>query len=139
MSDRGKLQVAGLDRLHGLDLGLFPIAEDFAIRLIHDEAGSMIRFLASGVGAVIGFPWWENPREQISGWSLADVPTGSIESPYWDMDQGWHILIWQTGDLVYIAQGGSSEGEYDDWFAVPAALYRSEWEEAIRRASSEGS
>jgi hypothetical protein len=46
------------------------------------------------------------------------------------MDQGWHIVIWESDHLVHIAQG-----EYDDWFAVPGKLYRSEWSKVIRLAS----
>ncbi|MFG1956581.1 hypothetical protein [Nonomuraea sp. NPDC049028] len=80
----------------------------------------------------------ENVKAEISEWTLADIPTGSIESLYWDMDQGWHILIWQSDERVYIAQGEAVEGEYDHWFSLPAALYRSEWNKVIQLASSAG-
>ena len=52
------------------------------------------------------------------------------------MDQGWHILIWQSDDLVHIAQGGSAEGEYTDWFSTPIKLYQSAWEKVIHLATS---
>jgi hypothetical protein len=111
---------------------------DFTIELVGEGEDSSIRFLASNLDVIVQFPWWENAMAEIRGWSLADIPIGSIESPYWDMDQGWHILIWQSRELVYVAQGGATEGVYDHWFALPAALYRSEWDKVIQLASAAG-
>ncbi|WP_433517716.1 hypothetical protein ACQP2T_20520 [Nonomuraea sp. CA-143628] len=138
MAEARKFRINSFDELRFLDLKAFPIAADFTIELADEGMGSSIRFLAPELSVVVSFPWWENVKEEISEWSLADIPNGSIESPYWDMDQGWHILIWQSNGLVYVAQGGEVEGEYDDWFSLPAALYRSEWNKVIRLASSTG-
>jgi hypothetical protein len=138
MASARKLQINSFDELSFLDLKVFPTTVDFTIELADEGAGSSVRFLAPGLSIVVTFPWWGNAKEEISEWSLADIPNGSIESPYWDMDQGWHILIWQSDNLVYIAQGGAAEGEYDHWFSLPAVLYRSEWNKVIQLASSAG-
>ncbi|WP_042374702.1 hypothetical protein [Streptacidiphilus neutrinimicus] len=136
MSGGEKLLISDLGALQQLDLSAFPAAADFEIELTSSDGGSSIRFADHGLNVIIEFPWWEDVASEIAQWSLADIPSGSIDSPYWDMDQGWHVAIWQAGDLVYIAQGGEIEGEYERWFAVPNSIYRAEWERVIRLASS---
>lgn len=136
MSGGEKLLIGDLGALRQLDLSAFPVATDFVIELAVDGDGSSVRFVDRGLNVIIEFPWWEEVKSEIAAWSLSDVPSGSIDSPYWDMDQGWHVAIWQAGDLVYIAQGGEAEGEYDRFFSVPGSVYHAEWGKVIRLASS---
>ena len=136
MSSGEKMLIGDLGGLQQLDLSAFPVATDFVIELAADGGGSSVRFVEHGLNVIIEFPWWEDAKSEVAEWSLADIPSGSIDSPYWDMDQGWHVAIWRAGDLVYIAQGGEIEGEYDRWFSVPGSVYRAEWEKVIRIASS---
>ncbi|GAA1662727.1 hypothetical protein [Fodinicola feengrottensis] len=136
MADAEKLLIDGVDQLRFVHLEKFPKSTDFVIELADDGTDSAVRFLAQDLRIVVSFPWWENPKGEIAEWAPADAPNGSTESPYWDMDQGWRILIWQSGDLVYIAEGGAEEGVYANWFSLPAALYQSEWDKVIRLASS---
>lgn len=136
MSGGEKLLIGDLGALRRLDLSAFPAATDFVIELVAGGGGSSVQFVERGLNVTIEFPWWEDVKSEIAGWSLADIPSGSIDSPYWDMDQGWHVAIWQADDLVYVAQGGETEGEYERWFSVPSSIYRAEWEKVIRLASS---
>jgi hypothetical protein len=136
MSGEKKLVISNFGILQWLDSSAFPTATGFEIELAVDNGDSSIRFVDRELNVIIEFPWWEGVKSEIAEWSLADIPTGSADSPYWDMEQGWHIAIWRSSDLVYIAQGGEGGGEYERWFAVPDSVYRSEWEKVIRLATA---
>ncbi|HYN97340.1 MAG TPA: hypothetical protein VES42_26160 [Pilimelia sp.] len=130
--------------VHALDLSAFPRAPDFVVEATDVQVGdgadraswTNLRYVVPSWDIDVCFPWWDRSTRQMRGWTPADAPCGSIESPYWDRDQGWSLLLWQTGDEVFILEGDGSEG-YDDppvyqrWFAVPVSSYRSAWETAI--------
>lgn len=123
-----------------LDLAAFPRAHDFVVEAadvqVDQESWTTLRYVVPSWGVDVEFPWWNRSTEQMRGWTAADAPAGTITAPYTDRDQGWSLLLWESGGEVFILEGDGSEG-YDDppvyqrWFAVPAALYRSAWEAAI--------
>ncbi|MEU7829182.1 MULTISPECIES: hypothetical protein [unclassified Nonomuraea] len=82
MAGATELQVNSFDELRYLDLKAFPFAVDFTVELTGEGVESSIRFLAPGLNITVRFPWWGNVKAEISEWSLADIPIGSIESPY---------------------------------------------------------
>jgi hypothetical protein len=130
--------------LPALDLGAFPRAQDFVVAVTTVVAGDGddrqswmdLSYVVPSWNLEVIFPWWDKSIEEMRGWTAADAPCGSVTSPYWGRDQGWSLILWQSGDEVFIMAGDGSEG-YDDppvyqrWFAVPAGLYRSAWETAI--------
>lgn len=134
--DTSKLIIRDLDQLSQVNVEEFPIALDFQISLSDQGRNSTLSFATRSLDLTINFPWWDNPKSEIADWSLSDIPNGTMESPYLDMDQGWQIVIWQHGNSVYIAQGGDNEQEFDVWFSVPRELYFDQWSKAIRQASN---
>lgn len=130
--------------LRDLDHDAFPRARDFAVEATDEAVGdgadrlswTVLRYLVRSWDLDVVFPWWDRSREQMREWTVADVPQGSIESPYTDRDEGWSLLIWRAGDDVFIMEGDGSEDHddppvYQRWFVVPYDLYRSGWEAAI--------
>jgi hypothetical protein len=72
----------------------------------------------------------------MRGWTLADIPSGSLREPYCDYDLGYSLLIWEVGERVYIMNGADREeiGEpeiFQLWFTIPRQLYRSAWRAAL--------
>lgn len=130
-----------LGELHALDPRNFPKAEDFIVDLRVAGSETSLRYLAPSLGIVITFPWWNRTVGEIRNWTSSEIPCGSINSPYWDRDQGWALLIWRSHDQIHIAEGdrqaeGDDEGEiYERWFAVSEDIYWSEWEKAIKGIS----
>ncbi|SNT58714.1 hypothetical protein SAMN05421812_11151 [Asanoa hainanensis] len=75
---------------------------------------------------------------KIRAWTVADIPCGTIEKPYLDMDQGWDILVWQMDGHIFVAEG-DGEGDvepdqtYTRWFKVSRELYEAGWTSALDR------
>ncbi|SDZ53389.1 hypothetical protein SAMN05421684_6340 [Asanoa ishikariensis] len=71
---------------------------------------------------------------KIRAWTLADIPCGTIENPYFDTDQGWNILVWQMDDQTFVAEGdGEPDETYTRWFKVSRELYEAGWTSALDR------
>ena len=131
------MSMGGLDTV---DLTSFPEVGDFQVEIQGVGSDLTVRYVAPSLNIVVTFPWWSYAAEEMRSWTLGDFPAGSTVSPFWDRDQGWNILIWRTGDQVFIAEGDGIfvEGEdgpetFDRWFKVPVEMYESEWLKAIRR------
>jgi hypothetical protein len=135
--------------LPGLDLAAFPRARDFVVEAVDVRVGAgaageswtELRYVVPSWGIDVVFPWWDRSTGQMRDWTAADAPGGSLASPYTDRDQGWSLLLGQTGEEVFILEGDGSEGDdeppvYQRWFAVSVPLYHSAWEAAIKTFSS---
>ncbi|XVU29458.1 hypothetical protein ACQPZJ_21000 [Actinoplanes sp. CA-054009] len=122
----------------------FPDARDFTVELTvwgRDQGVESLNlaYVVSSPATTIGWAWWSEPVEKIRAWTLADIPHGTVEKPYHDVDQGWNIMIWQSGDHVFIAEGdGESDEEqsqdiYVRRFKVSRTLYEAGWTAALDR------
>jgi hypothetical protein len=124
------------EELHKLDLGAFPEVDEFIVEIKDLESETTLRYLVPSWEISVGFPWWNCRASEMRGWTLADIPSGSLRKPYCDYDLGYSLLIWEAGDRVYIMNGADSEeiGEpeiFEVWFKVPIELYRSAWKVAL--------
>lgn len=73
---------------------------------------------------------------QTGSMDEGEFPLGSAEKPYWDRDQGWHILIWCAREMVYIAQGGEHEEQYENLAVVSRSRYIAAWKRVVSAAAS---
>jgi hypothetical protein len=107
--------------LASLDPALFPLAERFAVVWIDDG----LEFVDESLGIRVTFPWWE--RADVERWirTVVGAPLGSVDEPFDDVDQGWHILIWRMTDEVFVLEG--AEDTFPVRLRVPADLYLAEW------------
>jgi hypothetical protein len=130
--------------LTGFSSDEFPRAHDFTVELtmLGQDRGVELLNLAYTVlspAIKICWAWWSEPIDKVRAWTVADVPCGTIKKPYFDSDQGWNIMIWQSGDQVFVAEG---DGEWDEergqstyasWFQVSRELYDAGWTAALDR------
>jgi hypothetical protein len=123
MSGHGRTQLSTEDfrDLASIDPAQFQAASGFSVELAArvGGAGTVLRLVNSTLDVAIDFPWWDDPERDLSRWTLEDIPIGTPDVPYFDADQYWRILIWQTSGVVYIASGSSNEeGLYDTLLSV---------------------
>lgn len=59
-----------------------------------------LAYLVSSPATVICWGWWNEPVSKIRSWTVADIPCGTVEIPYYDSDQGWNIVVWQMGGQI---------------------------------------
>lgn len=118
-----------------LDVDKFPAAANFKIELFSDPSlsGHGLHFIDSHLGLSIEFPWWDNVDADLRRWSISDVPLGSLDQPFVDLEQGWQVLLWRLGDWVFIMQG--DDEAFHTWIRVPVDRYLSEWKAVLMRQS----
>jgi hypothetical protein len=136
--DRTQLNIEDFRDLASIDPARFREAPGFSVKLASRVSGSgtVLRLVDSTIDVVIDFPWWDNPEEDLGGWTSGDIPIGTSCDPYFDADQCWRILIWRVGGIVYIASGSSDEeGLYDTFLSVAGERYNAAWESVIASLS----
>ncbi|KFZ32161.1 hypothetical protein JS44_16095 [Anoxybacillus flavithermus] len=42
------------------------------------------------------FPWWDFVDQLLVGWDEHDIPNGTMDRPFFDLEQGWHIIIFEN-------------------------------------------
>jgi hypothetical protein len=141
MSSHGRTQLTIEDfrDLASIDPAQFQASSSFTVDLAARLSGSgtVLRFVDPALDVVIEFSWWDNPEEDLSRWTLEDIPIGTLDQPYYDAEQCWQILIWRVGDVIYIASGGSDEEDlYDTFLSVAAERYRAAWGDVIASLKS---
>lgn len=111
------------------DLESFEVVEDFAVTLADaGERGQHIEFTSASRGRLAHFPEWDHADRDLRHFIPSDVPLGSAESPYFDRDDGWLILIFMDGPWVYIAEGDDPNGTPSaSRFRVDAERYLTAW------------
>jgi hypothetical protein len=124
--------------LSRLNLATFPLVQDFEIVPTDTGGpfGRMVRFWSEQLGWLATFLWWEHADLALHLCDRADIPIGTPEQPYHDLEQGWQILIFCRGDFAYVVQGYWPSNQpvvWDTWFRVPLAQYINEWIREIRR------
>jgi hypothetical protein len=124
--------------LTGFDLGEFPEAQDFTVEFTTLQFGLGLTYRAPSLAIIMNWGWLKATDAQVRSWTIGDVPRGTLQEPYHDSDQGWNVMIWETGDHVYIAEG---EGKWDEdrdsdtytmWFKVPRAVHDQAWTGALK-------
>ena len=135
-SNGTRLELASADysnAIQGIELGAFPVIDDFAIDLRETEdAGQHIHFVSPRHGELASFPYWDNVERDMRHFVSEDVPLGSIEEPVDDADEDWQIVIFEHRGFVYVLEGSEPHATaFDVWFRVPSDRYIEEWARVI--------
>lgn len=125
-----------------LDRGTFSKVDGFAVRLFDRNlagCGYGLRFADGDDNVLAEFSWWDNVEVTLRGWTLADIPLGTLETPFWDLDQCWVLLIWREGEDVLIAESDDDivpNPTFTRRSRVPAPDYLDAWSAALQQAQS---
>ena len=109
-----------------VDASLFPEVDDFTVRTVEIDAVGYIEFVSAARGRLAWFPAWEHADRDLRHFIAADVPLGTIDEPYEDLDEGWSIVIFEHAGFVYVAEG-------DRRFRIPTDDYVKAWAALIDR------
>jgi len=106
------------------DLDNVRTVDDFSIELRDRKIE-----LVDGDGQRLAwFPAWENADRDLKHFIAADVPFGSIDGPYEDFDEAWHIVIFEHGGFVYVFEGDDPNSDsFTRRFRVPRDTYLGAW------------
>lgn len=119
------------DSIESLPLDDFPLIEDFYIHIYKtDLFGYHLDYRSKKYGQLSIFPWWDNIENEIR--SENNIPIGTIEHPYDDLEQGWQIYIFKRRSHVYILEGEEPCcKEFLNWYKVERDQYFERWNETI--------
>lgn len=99
--------------------------DDFAVVLVDsDESGQQLEYRSASRGRMAGFPAWEHVDRDLRHFIPSDIPNGTREAPYRDVDEGWEISIFEEDGWVYVRE---NERE----FRVRAGDYTRVWNALI--------
>jgi hypothetical protein len=130
-----------------LPLSDYPLIEDFEVMLegvtskhkLGKEEPSYFVWLFSPSRGYLTYILGADELEELRDLDFV-LPHGTFNHPYYDVDQGWEMVLAEDGDFVYILAGGwrelESYGVYTTWFKVEKKRYYHQWEQAIRLARS---
>ncbi|HKR66995.1 MAG TPA: hypothetical protein VJZ00_24925 [Thermoanaerobaculia bacterium] len=100
-----------------MTLESYPTIEDFLVRVNEER---LIEFASASRGRLAGFPAWENADRDLRHFIPADVPLGTFDKPYEDVDEDWSISIFEQSGWVYV-------DENEVRFRVPTQTYLEAW------------
>jgi hypothetical protein len=94
-----------------IDLATVPLISDFTIELRElEDDGKIVHFVSESHGELAWFPAWENADRDLRHFTASDVPIGSLDEPYDESDEGWHIVIFEAGGFVHIFEDDRPNG-----------------------------
>lgn len=125
-----------------LPLHLFPLIEDFEISLerciekyedgVEEDSDVYLHLFSPSRGYLAHFLDSSLQRMRQSNFFL---PDGNFDTPYYTLDEGWHIMLFEDNEYVYTLTGNWERhpNSFEIWFKVEKHLYYRQWERAIER------
>ncbi|HYE82246.1 MAG TPA: hypothetical protein VEG39_08775 [Clostridia bacterium] len=121
-----------------INLDEFPLVEDFEILYVYREGFNKkdkevhFIFYSETMGLLNGFPYWYIHESKIKDFSTNDIPIGTKDTPFMDVEQGGLIYIFEKRDYVYVLYSHDNDYiEFNPWYKVSKDLYFSRWMELI--------
>jgi hypothetical protein len=107
--------------IHTLNLDQFPHAESLSIQF-EDETPIL---MADGLGLRLALPWWDRSDLERRARGGRGAPFGDPDDPFEEEEQGWRLVIWRSGEMIYVLAG--DEAVFRVWFSVTFEQYLSAW------------
>ena len=131
-----RLIVNEYEQLNEIPPTFFTLVDDFKIQSRDcGQLGIHLDFVSAERERLAGFPWWDHADADLRTMGLHEIPMGTTQTPFDDLEQGWRILIWENGGFVFIAESDDETGaEFHRWFRVEKHKYLAAWREVIDAA-----
>jgi hypothetical protein len=104
----------------------YPIVDDFVVRLIQQDGVGFLELASESRGRLAWFPVWEHADRDLRHFTPIDVPIGTFDRPFDEVDEDWSISIFEQAGWVYV-------DENDHRFRVPTERYLRAWAAMIDR------
>lgn len=125
--------------LADVDLDRFRLVDHFAVAL-HDTTifGSHVTFVDGAGEVLLSFPWWDDAEMDLLGWDETNIPLGTRERPFHDLEQSWEVFIFAVGEYVFVLHGPDCcSVVMDAWFKVRREDYLAAWRDVLRRVHAD--
>lgn len=78
------------------------------------------------------FPAWEHADRDLRHFVPADVPLGTSDEPYDDVDEAWRITIFEHAGFVYVFEADNPHAtDYSRSYRIPRDAYLEAWARLI--------
>jgi hypothetical protein len=120
---------------HELDLESFPLIPDFKVEVGgRNEQFAWVDYVSDSLGLLSRLMNWDNADERFSTVSMEEVPLGSLDKPWNDIEQGFELDIWEKDGFVYVILGDEPcTNKFEVWYRVKKEDYVKAWEEILAR------
>jgi hypothetical protein len=113
-------------------LSEFPAIDDFDIIYRYNQNEIHFIYYSEKFGLLNYFPYWYIKEENIRDITVENVPIGTIEKPYCDVEQGGMIYIFEKRNHVYVMYSHDDNLEIcQTWYKVSKDRYFDNWLEII--------
>lgn len=109
-----------------MTLESYPIVDDFVVRIVEQDGVAYLELASESRGRLAWFPAWEHVDRDLRHFTPLDVPIGTFDRPYEDVDEDWTISIFEQAGWVHV-------DENDHRFRVPTDRYLHAWAAVIDR------
>lgn len=128
------LYIEDIADVEDLEPAVFPLVEDFVVRLVLTRSfGKQVELASGSRGRLAGFHWWDHAETSLVSPEFR-IPVGTTAAPFEDVEQGWQILIWERDGWMLVAEAEEPVSRFDRWFRVDAEAYRAAWAAAVEGA-----
>lgn len=125
-----------------LDLDSFPLISDFKVDINKFRESGLIYYYSENNGLLTYLLWSSHIGDNLNNMTVEKIPCGTMSKPFWDVDQGYSIVIFENNEYVYIMNGqdrSMEEGidldsgyelffsKFPIWFKVAKKEYINEW------------
>ncbi len=120
---------------HKLELDSFPLITDFKVEIGgRNEQFAWVDYVSDSLGLLSRLMNWDNAYERLPKMSMEEIPLGSIDKPWNDIEQGFELDIWEKDGFVYVILGDEPcTNKFEVWYRIKKEDYVKAREEILAR------
>ncbi|TFG32145.1 hypothetical protein EU528_04375 [Candidatus Thorarchaeota archaeon] len=120
---------------HELDLDSFPLIADFRVLVGGRSVDfAYVEYSSYILGLLTTFVNWNDADERLQVMKIEDIPLGTMEKPWNDIEQGFELDIWEKDGFVYVILGDEPcTNKFEVWYRVRKGDYVQAWKDILAR------
>jgi hypothetical protein len=116
------------------DLDDVPLIDDLVLTMREEGDGGLhIELTSRSQGRLAGFPAWDRADRDLRHFTPDDIPLGSEDEPFAEVDDAWRIVIFARGNEVFVFEGDAPLGPLPRRYRIPRQLYLAAWDALMQR------